>query len=85
MLPLLIAKRENQNILPDDYKLGWLFQDDKDSYWMIWGSSKDRNTALCCAKDTLQRQGNRDVFIFDLPLSLHPTKEQISKFEKVLI
>ena len=35
---ILISKRVNQVICPEDYKIGWLYQDDKlQSYWSIWG------------------------------------------------
>ena len=29
-LPLLIARRKGDKILPTDYKLGWLYKDDKE-------------------------------------------------------
>ena len=76
-LPLLIAKKEHQLICPDDYKLGWLSRDDDGGYWMIWGSCKDKETALSAAKEVLEKQGNRDVFISEMPLLRHLTKEQV--------
>ncbi|MGI6436393.1 MAG: hypothetical protein ACOX0F_13790 [Syntrophomonadaceae bacterium] len=84
-LPLLIAKQKNRPILPDDYKLGWLFQDEKEGYWMIWGSCKNKETALSAAKEVLEKQGARDVFISEMPLLKQLTKEQISNFLKVSI
>lgn len=82
-LPLLISKQEGQLICPDDYKLGWLLQDEKEAYWSIWGSSKDKEHALSAAKDVLNKQGDRDVFISDIPLSQYLTKEQIKILKKV--
>lgn len=84
-LPLLIAKKEGQKILPNDYKLGWLFKNEKEAYWMIWGSSKDKETAVSCARDVLEKQGDRDVFISDIPLTQHPTIDQIDKLKKITI
>ncbi len=78
-LPLLIAKKEHQPICPDDYKLGWLFQDEKEGYWMIWGSCKNKETALSAVKEVLEKQGVRDVFISEVPLSKHLTKEQVER------
>ncbi len=78
-LPLLIAKKEHQPICPDDYKLGWLFQDEKEGYWMIWGSCKDKEAALSAVKEVLEKQGVRDVFISEVPLSKHLTKEQVER------
>jgi hypothetical protein len=82
-LPLLIAKKKNNVVCPNDYKVGWLFQDDKEAYWMIWGSSKNKEVALSCAKDVLNNNGDRDVFISNIPLSEHPTLEQINNLIKV--
>lgn len=45
-LPLLISKQEGQTFLSDDYKLGWLVENDKEVYWMIWGSSKNKELAI---------------------------------------
>ncbi|MEC1744139.1 hypothetical protein [Schinkia azotoformans] len=84
-LPLLIAKQENQKICPDDYKLGWLFKNDKETYWMIWGSSKNKESALKVAKEVIEKQGERDVFISDIHLSKHPTLEQVSALKQVQI
>ena len=82
-LPLLIAKKKDNVVCPDDYKVGWLFQDDKEVYWMIWGSSKNKEVALSCAKDVLDNNGDREVFISNVPLSEHPTPEQINNLIKV--
>ena len=78
-LPLLIAKKEHQPICPDDYKLGWLFQDEKEGYWMIWGSCKNKETTLSAIKEVLEKQGVRGVFISEVPLSKHLTKEQVER------
>ena len=82
-LPLLIARRKGDKFLPTDYKLGWLYKDDKEGYWQVWGSSKDKETALECAKDVLKKQGERDVFIADEPIPINLTMEQINNFIKV--
>lgn len=83
--PLLIAKKKDQTILPNDYKLGWLFKNENEAYWMIWGSSKDKETALSAAKDVLEKQGERDVFLSDTPLTQQPTKEQIAMLKRITI
>ena len=84
-LALLVARRKGDKILPTDYKLGWLFKDDKEGYWSVWGSSKDRNTALKCAKDVIEKQGERDIFISDKPIPINLTIEQINKLKKIKI
>lgn len=84
-LPLLIAKQKEKKILPNEYKLGWLVSNEKEVYWMIWGSSKNRECALSCAKDVMTKQGVRDVFISDTPLSKHLPKEQVNSLEKIII
>lgn len=85
-LPLLISKQENC-IFPDEYKLGWLFENDndKEAYWMIWGSSKNKECALSAAKDVIEKQGDRDVFISDTPLPKHLTKQQFLNLQKLSI
>lgn len=67
-MSLLIAKDKNAKFLKDDYKLGWIMEDDKSIYWMVWGSSKDYETAISAAKDTLNQKGNRKVFVSDEPI-----------------
>lgn len=84
-LALVIAKEQGKAICPDDYKLGWLFQDENEAYWMIWGSSKNKECALSCARDVLEKQGKRDIFISDVPLSKHPTKEQVASLKEVIL
>jgi len=84
-LPLLIAKEGNQTMLPDDYKLGWLFEDDKKAYWMIWASSKSKELALSVAKEVIEKQGKRNIFLSDVPLSKYPTKEQIADLKQIQI
>ena len=54
---------DGDKFLPTDYKLGWLYKDDKEGYWQVWGSSKDRNTALKCAKDVLEKGTAKVLFI----------------------
>ena len=82
-LPLLISRRKGDIILPTDYKLGWLYKDDKEGYWQVWGSSKDKETALKCAKDVIEKQGKRDILISDEPIPINLTIEQINKFSKI--
>lgn len=67
-LPLLIAKDNNAKFLKDDYKLGWIIEDADSIYWMVWGSSKDYDTAILAAKDALIRTGNHKVFVSDNPV-----------------
>jgi len=80
---LLIAKKKEQTLLPDDYKLGWLYEDDKRAYWMIWGSSKNKELALSVARETLKKQGAIDVFISETPLTKYPSKTQIDNLQKI--
>lgn len=68
-LPILLAKDKNAKILKDDYKIGWLVQDEKSWLWIVWGSCKDLDTAIKCAKDTIEKKGDRPVYISDKPLS----------------
>ena len=82
-LPLLISRRKGDIILPTDYKLGWLYKDDKEGYWQVWGSSKDKETALKCAKNVIEKQGERDILISDEPIPINLTTEQINKFRKI--
>lgn len=84
IVPLLISKKEGEKILPNEYKLGWLFKYEDKGYWMIWGSSKNKETALQCVKDVI-KQGKRDVFISDLPLTEHLTIEQISALKQITV
>ncbi|MHC1683701.1 MAG: hypothetical protein AB6733_12205 [Clostridiaceae bacterium] len=84
-LPLLISKKEGQKICPNDYKLGWLIRDDEQTYWTIWGSSKDKEASLRCARDVVNRQGERDVYLSEIPLSEHLTKEQLLALKKITI
>jgi len=81
VLPLLIARRKGDKFLPTDYKLGWLYKDDKEGYWQVWGSSKDKETALKCAKDVIEKQGERDIFISDEPIPINLTIEQINELK----
>ncbi len=67
-LPLLIAKDKNAKILKDDYKLGWMIEDNQSIYWAVWGSSKDYNTAISAAKDVLFQKGDRKIFVSDNPM-----------------
>lgn len=84
-LPLLISRRKGDIILPTDYKLGWLYKDDKEGYWQVWGSSKNKNKALECAKDVIEKQGEREVFISDEPIPIHLTIEQINSLKKIKV
>jgi hypothetical protein len=67
-LPLLIAKDKNAKFLKDDYKLGWIMEDDTQIYWTVWGSSKDYKTAISAAKNVLNQKGDRKVFVSDNPV-----------------
>jgi hypothetical protein len=84
-VPLLISKKKGQKILSNDYKLGWLFKNEDKAYWMVWGSSKDKETALQCAKDVIEKQGKRDIFISDSPLTEYLTIEQISALKQIIV
>lgn len=82
-LPLLIAKRKGDKILVTDYKVGWLFKDDKEGYWSVWGSSKNKKLALQVAKEVIEKQGERDIFISDEPIPINLTIEQINMLKKI--
>lgn len=84
-LPLLVARRKGDVFLPTDYKLGWLLKDGKEGYWSVWGSSKDKETALRCARDVLEKQGERDVLIADDPMPVNLTIKQISELRKIKV
>lgn len=84
-LPLLIARRKGDKFLPTDYKLGWLYKDDKEGYWQVWGSSKDKETALKCARDVLEKQGERVILIADDPIPVNLTIKQINELRKIKV
>jgi 23S rRNA maturation-related 3'-5' exoribonuclease YhaM len=67
-LPLLIAKQKDAKILKDDYKLGWLFQDDTCYLWTVWGSSNNLENAMKVAKQVIEEKGNRKVYLSKIPL-----------------
>lgn len=78
-MPLLIAKDKNAKVLKNDYKLGWIMEDNKSIYWMVWGSSKDYNTAILAAKDVLkEKEITTKIFVSDNPV---PRNYIISKTE----
>jgi len=68
-LPILLAKDKNAKIMKDDYKIGWLTQDEKSWLWIVWGSYKDLDAAIKCANDTIKEKGDRPIYISDEPLS----------------
>ena len=82
-LPILISKKEDMKILPDDYKVGWLMKDNLSGLWIIWGSCKDLNTALKCAKDVIKEKGEREVYLSSVPLSKNLNLEQILNLENI--
>jgi hypothetical protein len=67
-LPLLIAQQKNARFLKDDYKLGWLFQDNTGYLWTVWGSSNNFENAMKVAKQVINEQGDRTVYISKTPL-----------------
>lgn len=67
-LPLLIAKQKDAKFLTDDYKLGWLFQDDTTYLWTVWGSSSNLKNALKVAKEVIAEKGDRMVYLSEIPL-----------------
>ena len=81
---ILISKRKNQVICPEDYKIGWLYQDDKQqSYWSIWGSAKDLKNALNYARKTIQEKGNKEVYLSSVALDKNLTLEQTLNLENI--
>ena len=83
---ILISKRVrvNQVICPEDYKIGWLYQDDKlQSYWSIWGSAKDLKSALNCARKAIQEKGNKEVYLSSVALDNNLTLEQALNLENI--
>jgi 23S rRNA maturation-related 3'-5' exoribonuclease YhaM len=67
-LPLLIAQQKNAKFLKDDYKLGWLFQDNTGYIWTVWGSSNNFENAVKVAKQVIDEQGKRTVYLSKTPL-----------------
>lgn len=65
-LPLLIAKDKDAKICKDDYKLGWLTQDETGWLWTVWGSCKDFETVK---NHILKEKGDRKVYLSEKPLS----------------
>lgn len=67
-LPLLIAKQKDAKILKDDYKLGWLLQDNTGYIWAVWGSSNNLENAIKVAKQTIDEKGERTVYLSETPI-----------------
>ena len=70
-------------ICPDDYKVGWLMKDATKGYWMIWGSCKDLESALNCARETIKENGEREVYLSTIPLEKELTLLQIVNLENI--
>jgi hypothetical protein len=66
---LLIAQQKGAKILKDDYKLGWLLQDETGYYWMVLGSSKTLELAMKCAKELIEQKGPMTVYVSDAPIT----------------
>lgn len=67
--PLLIAKQKGAKFCKEDYKLGWLFQDDTGYLWMVWGSSSNLENALKVAKQVVEEKANGTmVYLSEVPL-----------------
>ena len=82
-LPILVARKEGQKICPNDYKIGWLMKDDIQGFWITWGSCKDLETALKCARDVIDKKGKREVYLSSIPLSENLTLNQIVNLEDI--
>ena len=67
-LPLLIAQQKNARFLKEDYKLGWLFQDDTGYLWTVWGSTSNFENAIKIAKQVINEQGERIVYLSKTPI-----------------
>ncbi|CAI3571432.1 hypothetical protein [Clostridium neonatale] len=81
---ILISRRENEVICPEDYKIGWLYQDDKQqSYWSVWGSAKNLKCALDCARITIKEKGAKEVYLSSVPLDKNLTLEQNLNLENI--
>ena len=81
-LPLLISKQTEQIILPNDYKLGWLIKDDKEGYWIIWGSSSTKENALNVARQIINEKGEMDIYVSDNHLPKTLTKDHLGELKK---
>lgn len=68
-LPLLIAWDKNAKLFKEDYKLGWLFQDDVSYLWTVWGSSPNLKNAFKVAKQVLEEHGDRKIYLSEQPLA----------------
>jgi len=85
-VPLLIAKKEeSDNPCLNDYKIGWLYINEKGGYWATWSNGKSKEAALQCAKEIIKVSGKTDVYITDASLTEQLTKEQILTLEKLNI
>ncbi len=82
-ISILISKKEGIKVCPDDYKIGWLYQDDKEAYWSVWGSCKDFKAALKCARDTINKKGEKEVYLSSILLDKHLTLEQMLNLENI--
>ena len=83
-ISILISKKENQVICKDDYKIGWLYQGDGQSYWSTWGSFKNLECALKGVKNVLEEKGEREVYLSDVRLNNGMlTLEQVLNLENI--
>lgn len=73
VLPILIAKQKDAKVLKDDFKIGWLIEDEIQYAWMVWGSSSNLDNALKVAREVISEKGNRPVYVSDIPIERQVT------------
>lgn len=62
--PLLIAKQKDAKFLKDDYKLGWLFQDNTGYLWTVWGSSRNLENATKAIKEVIEEKAQEGIIVY---------------------
>jgi len=81
LIPLLIAPLK-RSIGVTGYGLGWLFEFEDKALWVTWGNTRDKDSALACAREVLQKKGQREVLIWNKPLTKDLTVEQVAEIRK---
>lgn len=69
-LPILIAKDKNAKVefFKDDYKIGWLKREGERWLWMVWGSASNLDKAIKIANETIDKKGERPIYLSEEPL-----------------
>jgi hypothetical protein len=68
-LPCIIFK-SNSRFLKDSYDIGWLCIENDDPYIVVWGNTKNKETAKQFTESLIREQGKRIVRFYDKNLPI---------------